>query len=111
MSSNKNNILLVNERDNSAVVVIENEGAPYLIDEDDIKPAPNIQVNEGARIFKEFKDLDTLLYRRSLRNKKRVDYSAFFTYELCKVIYNLITYMTSAKNETYTLWEVMKELD
>ena len=102
---------MVNEGDNSIVVIIENKGAPDLVDKDNIKPAPNIQVNEGARIFKEFKDLDTLLYRRSLRNKKKVNYLAIFIYELFKVIYNLIAYMTSAKIETYTLWEVMKELD
>jgi hypothetical protein len=51
MSSNKNNILLVNEGDDSIVVVIENKGAPDLVNEDNIKPVPNIQVNKGARIF------------------------------------------------------------
>ena len=41
----------VNEGDDSIVVVIENKRAPDLVDEDNIKPVPNIQVNKGARIF------------------------------------------------------------
>ena len=73
----------------SQVLTIESEGVPDLAKKDEISV-----VTEGD-MSKVFKDLDGLMYCRSKLQKKKQNYSAYFTNMISCIFVNAMAYVTN----------------